>query len=346
MNQPQQSSPSPQNQLRMYHLKNSLGMEAKISNFGGTMNSLFVPFDSGQKTDVVLGFPEDKDLLENPSSMGVIVGRYGNRIANGRFELEGKEYQLAQNLKGHHLHGGDMGFQRRYWQAENWEGEGNSLTLTRLSEDGEDGYPGSLSAKVTFTLTDQMSLQIDYVATTDAPTIVNLTHHAYFNLAGEGSILDHELWLLSDHITEVDASLIPTGAIIPVQNTPFDFRAPRFFRVGIKDAHPQIKYGSGYDHNFVLKNWDGSLRHFATVTEPRFGHWMKAYTTEPGVQLYTGNHLSNQVGKYGHIYQAHSGFCLETQHYPDSPNQADFPTTVLRPGEVYQQTTTYEFGSG
>ncbi|MEM7367170.1 MAG: aldose epimerase family protein [Bacteroidota bacterium] len=323
-------------------LRNTLGMEAKLSHYGGSLSSLRVPTNSGDVIDVVLGFAKEEDYLSNPSSMGVLVGRYGNRIAHGKFHLDGQAYQLATNLREHHLHGGSMGFQRRYWQILPTS-SANQLILAHESTDGEDGYPGHLSVQVSFRLTDDMGFRIEYEARTQAPTVINLTHHAYFNLAGSGHVLDHELWLNSDQTTRVDPSLIPTGEFADVQGTVFDFRTPKLIGKDIHAPDPQLQYGSGYDHNYVLNDWDGNFRHFATVKEFSKGLVMKCFTTEPGVQFYSANHLRDTRGKGGVNYEPFSGFCLEAQHYPDSPNHPHFPSTVLRPGETYRQTTEYRF---
>lgn len=325
-------------------IKNSRGMEANISEFGGSLSSLLVPTPNGKKIDVVLGFAQPEDYLRNPSSMGVLVGRYGNRIAHGRFELDGTSYQLETNLREHHLHGGSVGFQRRRWKTLPSDSN-HELILTHDSQAGEDGYPGQLTVKVTFSLTEDMGLRIAYEAHTDAPTVVNLTHHAYFNLAGQGSIHDHELWLDADQTTEVDSSLIPTGRFLSVEGTPFDFRMPKQMGADLSSTHEQLRFGSGYDHNFVLNNWDGQLKHFATVKEYGNRLMMACHTTEPGVQFYTANHLRETRAKGGVPYEPYSGFCLEAQHFPDSPNHVHFPSTVLRPGEMYRQITEYRFSS-
>jgi aldose 1-epimerase len=284
-------------------------------------------------------------FIEQSYYFGCIAGRYANRIAKGRFALNGIEYTLAQNDGPNHLHGGIKGFDKVVWDAEE-VGDGAALKLTYLSKDGEENYPGNLSAQVIYTLTDDDALRIDYYATTDQDTIVNLTNHAYFNLAdcGAGDILSHELAINADRFTPVDDTAIPTGELRSVAGTPMDFSQPTAIGARIDQDDEQLRFGGGYDHNWVLKSSDGSLALAATVKEPTSGRVLKVYTTEPGIQFYSGNFLDGSfAGKGCVVYQKRSGLCLETQHFPDSPNKPDFPSTVLRPGEEYRTTTVFKF---
>ncbi len=324
-----------------FTLKNKHDMTVKIINFGGIVTSLLVPDKTGKLDDVVLGFDNLADYLAEHPYFGALIGRYANRIAKGRFVLNGKEYQLALNDGKNHLHGGNIGFNKVVWDAvEFCNAEGAGVELNYLSKDGEENYPGNLSTTVRYLLNDQNELVIKYLATTDQPTIVNLTHHGYFNLKGEGcgDILDHEIMINADRYTAVDEELIPTGELIPVDNTPLDFTTWQPIGARIK------KLPGGYDHNYVLNRKGPELTLAASVREPKSGRVMTVYTTEPGMQFYTGNFLDGTLtGKRGVKYGKHSGFCLETQHFPDSPNHPAFPSTVLNPGEVYQQTTIYQF---
>ena len=313
--------------VQIYKLTNKNGMEAEISNFGGVVQSLKVPDKSGKFADVVLGYDKLDGYVTDKSSFGALIGRYGNRIAKGKFTLDGQTYTLATNDGPNHLHGGFKGFNKKVWSAKE---NGNSLLLTYLSKDGEEGYPGNLNVTVTYTLTDDNELRIDYQATTDKATPVNLTNHAYFNLAGRGDVLDHELWLAADRYTPVDEQLIPTGEIASVKGTPLDFTTPG--RIGARIEQLKPKPG-GYDHNFVINNGGKPLVLTARVAEPKSGRVMEVRTTEPGVQLYTGNHLN------------HGGLCLETQHYPDSVHQPSFPSTILRPGQTFKSTTVFAFST-
>lgn len=334
--------------VNLYTLSNTKGMEVKISTWGGDIVSMKVPGRGGKPADIVLGFDTvDGYLKENPY-FGAIVGRYGNRIGKGRFTLDGTAYRLATNNGPNHLHGGLRGFDKQLWRAkEMTSAEGVRLDLTYTSKDGEEGYPGTLTATVSYTLLgNENALQIDYEAVTDKPTVVNLTNHSYFNLAGqgEGDILNHTVTIAASRFTPVDSGLIPTGALKPVAGTPFDFRTPHTIgeRIGAKDA--QLAAGGGYDHNFVLDKPAGDLALAARVSEPTSGRVMEVLTTEPGVQFYTGNFLDGTLtGKSGKVYGKRAAFCLETQHFPDSPNKPEFPTTVLRPGERYRTTTIYRF---
>jgi aldose 1-epimerase len=330
----------------LYTLTNSKGVRVAITNYGGIVVSLFTPDRNGNPGDIVLGFERLEDYLKGHPYFGAIIGRYGNRIAKGRFTLDGVEYKLAQNNGENHLHGGLVGFDKKVWKARDFvDAEGQHLELRYTSPDGEEGYPGNLDVTVTYSLNEQNQLRIDYVATTDKPTVVNLTNHSYFNLAGEGDILGHLLRLNADYFTPVDAGLIPTGELRPVKGTPFDFTEPTPIGARIEQDDEQLRYGRGYDHNFVLRG-GGSLAEAAEVYEPKTGRVLRVLTTEPGVQFYTGNFLDGTLrGKYGRVYHRRTGFCLETQHFPDSPNKPHFPTTVLRPGQTYRSTTIYEFSA-
>jgi aldose 1-epimerase len=333
--------------VEIYTLTNASGVEAKILNYGGTLVSLKVPDRQGKLGDVVLGFPTPEGYLKNGPFFGTLVGRYGNRIAKGRFSLNGKEYKLAQNNGENHLHGGIKGFDKVVWKAQEIKGKtGVGLKLTYLSKDGEEGYPGNLTVTVVYTLTDKNELRIDYTATTDQDTVVNLTHHSYFNLAGQGSILNHEMMINADKFTPVDQGLIPTGELRSVKGTPMDFTKPTAIGARIDQPYEQLTFGKGYDHNYVLNGAKGKLNLAARVYEATSGRVMEVYTLEPGVQFYTGNFLDGSIrGKDGQVYNQRYGFCLETQHFPDSPNHPKFPTTVLRKGRRYATTTIYKFST-
>jgi aldose 1-epimerase len=316
-----------------------------ITSYGGYVVSIVAPDRAGHRADVTLGYADLAGYLGDTSYFGSLVGRYANRIAKGKFALDGKTHTLAPNNAPNALHGGPTGFHKRVWAAKVVGGPGgDALELTYVSRDGEEGYPGTLSAKVVYSLRADGGLVIDYTATTDAPTVVNLTNHAYFNLAGEGegTILGHEMQIEADAFTPVDATLIPTGEKRPVEGTPFDFRKPVAIGARIDAADEQLKAGGGYDHNFALRGKEGDLRLAARVTEPKSGRVLEVFTTEPGLQLYTGNFLDGTVkGKSGKPYVKRGAFCLEAQHFPDSPNQPAFPSVVLRPGQAYRQTTVY-----
>jgi aldose 1-epimerase len=316
-----------------------------ITNWGGYVVSLVAPDRVGKMADVTLGYADLAGYLKDRSYYGCLVGRYANRIANAAFTLDGKRHALSANDGANTLHGGPTGFCKRLWTAKVVAGQdGDALELTYVSKDGEEGYPGTLTARVVYSLRADGGLVIDYTATSDAPTVVNLTNHAYFNLAGEGegTILDHELSLEADAFTPTDAGLIPTGELKPVAGTPFDFRQPTPIGARIDADDEQIKRGGGYDHNFVLRGEAGALRLAARVVEKKSGRVLEVLTTEPGVQFYTGNFLDGKtVGKSGKPYVKRGAFCLETQHYPDSPNRTAFPSTVLRPGGTYRHTTVY-----
>lgn len=327
---------------------NANGVEIKAITYGGIITSLKVPDRSGTLGDVVLGFDTLGGYLKEPPYFGAIIGRYGNRIGKAQFTLDGKTYKLAANNGPNHLHGGVKGFDKVVWQAEPLKTpEGVGVAFTRTSPDGEEGYPGNLKMRVTYILTDTNELVVDYHATTDKATPVNMTQHSYFNLASDGSgdILGHELMINADRYTPVGDTLIPTGQLAPVQGTPFDFRKPTTIGARINQDNPQLKNGKGYDHNWVLNRTGAGLQLAARVVEPKTGRTLEIKTTEPGIQFYSGNFLDGTItGKAGHVYKHRTGFCLETQHYPDSPNQPSFPTTILKPGQEYSTKTVFTFG--
>lgn len=331
----------------VYTLENRAGMVVRITNYGGIVLSCLVPDRQGKLGDVVLGYDDLAGYLRKSPYLGALVGRYANRIAGATFTLGGIEYPLAANNCENALHGGRVGFDKQLWQARVIEGAGSdpgSLVLHHRSPDGDEGYPGALDVVVTYQLTEAQELHVNYQATTDRTTILNLTNHSYFNLAGEGTILDHEVALNADHFTPIDDRLIPTGEVRPVAGTPFDFRSPH--RIGERIEEPDLQpvYGKGYDHNFVLNHAPGILGLAAQVYEPLSGRRLEVLTTEPGLQFYTGNFLDGSiVGKQGRTYSRRSGFCLETQHFPDSPHHPHFPTTVLEPGETYRSETVFRF---
>jgi aldose 1-epimerase len=319
----------------------------RITNYGGIIVSIMAPDRAGKTADVIQGFSTLETYLTDRSFQGALVGRYGNRIAKGQFTLDGKTYTLARNNGENHLHGGTVGFNKKLWNASVVKtGSGESLELTYTSVDGEEGYPGTLKATVVYSLTADKGLEIRYAATTDKATVVNLTNHAYFNLAGEGSgdVLGQEIQIEADQFTPVDKTLIPTGELRNVKGTPFDLTKPVAIGAHIGDADEQIAFGGGYDHNFVVRGKSDAPRLAARVTDPKSGRVLEVLTTEPGVQFYTGNFLDGSlVGKAGKPYAKRNAFCLETQHYPDSPNKPSFPSVVLKPGETYKQTTIYRF---
>jgi aldose 1-epimerase len=335
----------------LFPLQNSNGIRAEISDYGGAIVRFLAPDRRGKFGDVVLGFDSAADYAAHPSYFGCIIGRFGNRIAAGRFMLDGQTHQLAtNNAPGGipcHLHGGIRGFDKKIWQAEPFvTADGPALRLRLHSADGDEGYPGNLDVSVIYTLHEDNALRMDYTATTDRATPVNLANHTYFNLAGEGTgeVLGHVLTLNAAHYTPVNAGLIPTGEIAPVAHTPFDFRAPHTIGDRIEQANEQLRFAGGYDHNFVLDSRDGSLALAATALELQSGRLLEVLTTEPGVQFYSGNFLTGDFpGKNGHIYAHRSGFCLETQHFPDSPNQPGFPSTILRPGQTFRSSTVFRF---
>lgn len=335
--------------VELFILTNARGMRAAITNYGGIVVELWVPDRHGRLADVVLGYSTVEEYVKNSPYFGAIIGRYGNRIGKARFTLAGKEYRLAANDHGNHLHGGTKGFDKVIWKAHPAiTPDGPELALSYLSKDGEEGYPGNLQVTVTYRLTSDNALDIQYRATTDKPTPVNLTNHSYFNLRGQGQgdILGHELLLCADRFTPVDARLIPTGELRPVEGTPFDFRQPVAIGRRIDQPDEQLRFGRGYDHNFVLNKKPGELRLAARVTEPTTGRVMEVFTTEPGIQFYSGNFLDgSNVGKGGNVYRHRFGFCLETQHFPDSPNKPRFPSTILQPGQEYRSRTVYKFSA-
>ncbi len=330
----------------LYTLRNTKGAEVDITNYGGRVVSLKVPDRSGAMADIVLGFDDLEGYLKPEPYFGAIVGRYGNRIGHAQFTLDGVVYKLAKNDGDNSLHGGNRGFDKAVWTAK--PGTGASLELTYLSKDGEEGYPGNLTAKVVYTLTENNELAIDYSATTDKDTVLNLTNHSYFNLAGQGTgdILDHRVTIYADRFTPVDKGLIPTGELRPVQGTPLDFRQPHAIGERINDPDEQLKFARGYDQNFVLNRRGAGMAQAAKVTDPKSGRVMEVLTDQPGLQFYTGNFLDGTIhGKGGKVYPQRSAFCMETQHFPDSPNHPDFPSVVLKPGSEYHTTTIYRFSA-
>jgi aldose 1-epimerase len=334
--------------VHIYTLTNAKGLEARITNYGGIVVSLIVPDRKGKRDDVVLGFDTLKEYVDhNTPFFGTLVGRYANRIAHAKFALDGKEYHLEANDNGNTLHGGTHAFDKQVWTPRELPDGGLELTL--LSKDGDEGFPGNLKATVVYHVTDANELKIDYSATTDKDTVVNLTNHSYFNLkgAGEGDILGHQVAINADRFTPVDAGLIPTGELRKVDGTPFDLRKKTtLIGAHINDNDEQIKLGHGYDHNFVLSKKGHELSGAARVEDPASGRVLEVYTTQPGVQFYTGNFLDGTLhGKGGKVYQRRYGFCLETQHFPDSPNQPKFPSVVLKPGEKFESTTVFRFST-
>ena len=332
----------------VFNLTNKTGSTAKVSNLGGIVMSLLIPDKESNLSDIVCGYDQIEEY-ENSPYFGCLVGRYGNRIADGKFILNGQTHELATNNGPNHLHGGINGFDKVEWDAvEKMTPEGPSLVLSYLSRDGEEGYPGNLSVEATYTLTHENELKLEYRATTDQPTIVNLTHHSYFNLAGHdaGNVLDHKVMINADKLTPVNENLIPTGEIQSVEGTPLDFR--EYHRIGdrINDDHNQLKFGLGYDHNWVINQSPNKLNYCAKVIEENSGRVMEVYSDAPGVQFYSGNFLDgSNIGKGGAVYNHRNAFCMEPQHFPDSPNQPNFPTTTLNPGETYKHTIIYKFSS-
>jgi aldose 1-epimerase len=326
-------------------------MEVRTMPYGAALVSIRVPDRNGKADDVVLGFDALDDYVTKNRFFGVVAGRYANRIAKGRFTLDGTTYTLATNNGVNHLHGGVKGFDKVVWNAEPFARDGRAgVVYSHTSPDGDQGYPGALNVRVTYTLSPSNALTVDYEATTDKATPINLTQHTYFNLSGEGSgdVLGHELTIDADRFTPVDDTLIPTGELAPVAGTPFDFRQPTAVGARIGVDHPQLKAGNGYDHNFVLNRPAGStdLQHAARIVDPKSGRTLDVSTTEPGVQFYSGNGLTGAVaGKSGHVYQRRAGLCLETQHFPDSPNELQFPSTILRPSGRFQSKTVFAFGA-
>ena len=334
--------------VEIYTLRNSHGMEATIMTYGGTVTSLKVPDKNGKFGDVVLGYNQLPGYLTNSPFFGALIGRYGNRIAKGKFTLDGQTYTLATNNAPNHLHGGVKGFDKVVWTAKPVETfYGPGLELTYLSKDGEEGYPGSLSVKAIYAVTEKNELLVQFTATTDKDTICNLTHHSYFNLRGSGDVLDHVVQINADKFTPTDSTAIPTGELKPVAGTPFDFRQPTAIGARIGETNDeQIAFGKGYDHNWVLNKAPNELFLAARVFEPTTGRVMEVYTTSPGLQFYSGNFLDGTIkGKGGQVYQFRDGFCMEPQCFPDSPNHPNFPTTELKPGETYKNTIIYKFSA-
>lgn len=334
--------------VELFVLTNDNGMQVSITNYGAIITHLLVPDKKGKTADVVLGFDTLDEYLAGHPFFGAVAGRYGNRIAKGKFTLDGKSYTLAKNNGENHLHGGVKGFDKAVWKASIPRiEEGVAVKLTHVSPDGDEGYPGTLTVSVTYTLTPKNELRMDYQATTDKATPINVTNHSYFNLAGqgEGDVLGHELEINADRFTPVDSGLIPTGELRSVKDTPFDFRKPTTIGERIDKDEEQAKIGKGYDHNFVLNKKAGELSLAARAHDPKSGRVLEVFTTEPGVQFYTGNFLDGSSKGKGKTYKHRYGFCLETQHFPDSPNKPDFPSTILRPGEEFKSTTVFKFSA-
>jgi aldose 1-epimerase len=331
--------------VELFTLRNANGAEVGICNYGGLVISLKVPDRNGHFGDVVLGYDNLAGYIKDTPYFGAMIGRYGNRIAKGKFTLDGKEYTLAINNGPNALHGGLKGFDKVVWEPRILASvEGPSLELRYTSKDGEEDYPGNLSVTAVYTLTEDNGLKLQYTATTDKDTVLNLTQHSYFNLAGKGTILDHQVLMPADKFTPVDSTLIPTGELKPVDGTPFDFRTPSAIGARIAQDDEQLKFGNGYDHNWVMNKPMGQLGLMARVSEPTTGRVLEVFSTEPGLQFYTGNFLDGKItGKGGWVYQFRNGFCMEPQHYPDSPNQPNFPSVVLKPGQVYKNTIIFKF---
>ncbi len=332
-----------------YTLKNSRGAEVSIINYGAIVQSLYMPDRDGKYEDIVLGYDSAEQYIKKSPFLGAIVGRYGNRIKNGMFTLNGKTYQLTLNDGKNSLHGGINGFDKKIWEGEEIKSEfGEALKLTLFSPDGDEGFPGNLTLTVIYTLTHNNELRIDYHAVTDKATIINPTHHSYFNLSGnpENSILDNLLMINADKFTPIDSESIPTGELINVINTPMDFRKPTPVGLKINDEDMQLKNGKGYDHNFVLNNYNGEVRIAANLYDPSSGRFMEVFTDQPGVQFYSGNFLDGTItGKREIVYKHRCGLCLEAQHFPNSPNEINFPSVILQPDDVYKQTTIYRFST-
>jgi aldose 1-epimerase len=334
-------------EVSQYTLKNAGGVEVRIINYGAIVTSIRVPDRDGKLADIVLGYDSLSGYLGDNAFLGAIVGRYGNRINKGRFKIDGQEYQVTVNDGENHLHGGKIGFNKVLWDAKVGPPAAEpALALTYISPDGEEGYPGTVTLTVTYTLTNENELRIDYEGKTDKPTILNPTHHSYFNLTGNPieTILNHELIIDADKITPVDAGLIPTGELADVANTPFDFRKPQKIGLRINEPNEQLQFGHGYDHNWVLNNYDRTVHEVVELYEPLSGRLMEVFTDQPGMQFYSGNFLNGTIrGKNGVQYQHRTGLCLEAQCFPDSPNKPNFPSVILRPGQVYHQRTIYKF---
>jgi aldose 1-epimerase len=331
--------------VNIYTLTSPKGVETRITNYGGIVVSLKTPDKAGNSGDIVLGFDDLNGYLQDEPYFGALIGRYGNRIAKAQFTLDGKVYKLADNDGQNSLHGGKKGFDKRVWTPAV---KGNSLELTYVSKDGEEGYPGTLTAKVVYTLEANGDLKLDYSATTDKDTVLNLTNHSYFNLKGQGNgdILDHEVTLYANRFTPVDSGLIPTGELKAVKGTPFDFLTPHQIGERINGADEQLKLGKGYDHNWVLDAKSGAVAKAAEVHSAASGRVLEVWTNQPGIQFYTGNFLDGTLkGKDGKTYGRRSALCLETQHFPDSPNQPKFPSVVLKPGQTFHATTIWKFST-
>jgi len=330
----------------LFSLKNNNGIEIKITNYGGIITSIITPDKNGNFSDIVLGFETLDEYLSGHPYFGAIIGRYCNRIKNGTFMLNGIQYNLAKNDGENHLHGGLKGFDKVLWYSNiRKDEEKELLEISYLSKDMEEGYPGNLQVKVTYSLNNNNELKIEYIAITDEDTIINLTNHSYFNLSGEETILNHELKIYADYFTPIDSTLIPTGELLSVNNTPFDFRDFELIGKRIDYDNEQLKYGNGYDHNFVLNKKDNSLTLAAELFSKESGRLLQVFTTEPAIQFYSGNFLDGSIkGKNQKVYTRRSGLCLETQHYPDSPNKKNFPSVVLKRGYEYKQITIFKFG--
>jgi aldose 1-epimerase len=335
--------------VELYTLRNAHGVEARIMTFGGIVTRLTAPDRKGQFADVVLGHDTLGEYVkDNSPYFGALIGRYGNRIALGRFELNGTTYTLATNNRPNSLHGGNAGFDKAVWKVASAQStpKGPQLTLTYLSRDGEEGYPGALLVTAVYTLTEDNALRLDFSATTDKPTVVNLTNHSYFNLRGHGDILSHVVQIDAERFTPVDSTLIPTGELKSVANTPFDFRKPEPIGARIESADEQIKFGKGYDHNWVISKKAGKLARIATVHDPQSGRVLEVFSTAPGLQFYTGNFLDGtQPAKGGGSYAFRTGFCMEPQHFPDTPNKPQFPSVTLKPGQTYKNTIIYRLSA-
>lgn len=330
----------------LFTLTNNKGVSVSLTNYGGIVTSIQTPDREGKSGEIALGFDKLEEYVARNPFFGCLVGRFGNRIGGGQFTLKGKTYSLAQNNGQNHLHGGRVGFDKVLWAAEPFSTPSSvGVKLTYTSADGEEGYPGNLAVTVIYSLNDDNEFTIDYSATTDKATILNLTNHGYFNLAGEGNILNHQMQINADYFTPVDGTLIPTGELRSVNGTPFDFRTPTAVGERIDQAEEQMQFGKGYDMNYVVNGTPGELRRAALVSEPGSGRTLEVLTTQPGVQFYSGNMLPDELaGKGGQTYTKRSGFCLETQHFPDSPNKPDFPSVVLEPGQQYHEVTVWKFG--
>lgn len=332
--------------ISRYNISNSRGMSAEVLNYGAIVSKLLIPDNKGNTDDVVLGYDSIDGFVNDNSFQGAIVGRYGNRIAGGKFTIEGREYSVTQNEGPNQLHGGLNGFNKVIWNVENVDD--NSITLSYLSPDGEEGYPGNVKIKVTYKITELNELKILYTGTTDKTTILNPTNHCYFNLTGstDDTILEHIVYIDADYITRVDDQMIPTGELLEVKGTPMDFNTPRAVGENINEDYEQLILGSGYDHNYVLNNQNGSIRKVAEVFDPKSGRVLEVITDQPGLQFYSGNHLNDiKNGKGNKAYSRRAGLCLEAQGFPDSPNKPHFPSVVLKPGETYKQTTIYRFSN-